>query len=513
MRLKFIAALVSALIGSTPAQADWYRATSNHFIVYSDDSLEDVRDYTMRLEQFDQAIRAWHVAPQDKRGASARVTVFVVDKTNDVAKLAGHDGVAGFYRPVAGQSVAFTPRNGSGDLGARAILFHEYTHHWMLTNWTDAALPPWFVEGFAELHATALFRGNQIIFGAVPAYRKYTIGQMNALPMSRLLRFDPGTLSNVERDALYSHGWALTHYLTFDADGRKRLAAYIGALNGGKAEDQAALIGNGANMDLRIDQYVRRPRLPSSAIDLDTLSIGSIEVTKLTPAESTTMPAMIASSAGVSKKNAGDVAALARRLAASYPDDAFAQNELAEAEFDACETDTAAQAACYSRAAAAADRALAADPRSVHALDYRGMADTAVLVKDKIKDPARWAAARQWYLRANKVATEMPQPLIAYYDSFGQANEKPTANAQAALLYAYALAPYDGDVRLKATRVYLAQGKLAEARTAITPVAYNIEERAKATYAKKVLTALNDHGADAAISVFDATPAPKDEEK
>lgn len=507
---KCVVALAATLLSSTAAHADWYRATSKHFVVYSNDSLADVKDYTTRLEQFDQGIRAWHLAPQDKRGASARVTVFVLDDISAIAQLAGRTGVAGFYSPHAGESVAFTPRSGDSDLGARAILFHEYTHHWMLTNWTDAALPPWFVEGFAELHATAFFRGDQIIFGAVPAYRRYTVGQMNLLPISRLLKFDPGNLSPIETDALYSHGWALTHYLTFDEAGRKRLAAYVDALNGGSADDPAKLIGDG-NIDLKLNQYVRRPRLPSAAFDLAKLPVGSIEVSKLDPAEAAMMPALMQSKRGVGRKNAEQTAALARRLAAPYPDNSFAQNELAEAEYDACSVVDAA-ADCYSRSAAAADRAIAANPKSVHALVYRGMADIAALKKAKVQDPARWAAARQWFLRANKVDTEMPQPLIQYYDSFVDAGETPTVNAQSALLYAYALAPYDSDLRLQAAGVYLRQGKADEARTAIKPVAYNIDQRAKSEYAKRILAALDKDGTAAAVKEMDAKPTPKDED-
>lgn len=513
LRFTFVAALFASTIAASPAHADWYRATSNHFVVYADESEADIRDYTTKLEQFDQAIRAWHMAPQDRRGASARVTVFLLDNTGEIGRLNGNSSVAGFYIPRAGQSVAFTPKSGSGDLGSRAILFHEYTHHWMLTNWTDAALPPWFVEGFAELHATAQFRGDQLIFGAVPRYRKYTIGDMNAMPMSRMLKFDLGKLSGLETDALYSHGWALTHYLTFDPQGRERLAAYIGALNSGKAGDASKLIDDGTNMDVKIDAYVRRPRLPSAAIDLSKLNIGKVETTKLSEPEAATMPALIASQRGVSDKTAQNVAALARRVAAQYPTSAFAQNELAEAEFDLCSTDKDVKPDCYLRSSAAADRAITADPTSIHALVYRGDAEAAMLKAQKVTDPARWAAVRQWYLRANKLATEMPQPLIAYYDSFADAGETPTGNAQSALLYAYALAPYDSSLRLKATRVFLTQGKLAEARTAIAPVAYSVDDRPSGSYFRPILAAIDAHDAAAALKAFDKKPTDDEKDK
>ena len=72
--LRFIVGATIALLSSTAAQADWYRASSKHFVVYSDDSERDVRDYTTQLEQFDQAIRRWHVAPENPRGESDRKT-------------------------------------------------------------------------------------------------------------------------------------------------------------------------------------------------------------------------------------------------------------------------------------------------------------------------------------------------------------------------------------------------------------------------------------------------------
>lgn len=502
----------AAMLAATGAQAEWYKASSKHFVVYADDREENVRAFTARLERFDKAIRVWHMAKEDVRGPSARVTVFLLNDTDAIQRLAGNRNVAGFYEPRAGASVAFSPRTGSGDLSATAILFHEYTHHWMLSTWTDAALPPWFVEGFAELHATALFRGEQVIFGAVPSYRSYTIGRMNLLPMDRMLRFDLGTLSDAETDALYSHGWALTHYLTFDPERRKLLAEYVGALNSGKPVNPSMLVEGGGNLDLKLNSYVRRPSLPSAAFGFDQLPIGPVEVTKLGAAEAAMMPAIIVSERGVDKKSAPQAAALARKLAAPFPNDPVAQNELAEAEYDLCDSDDKGPASCFATAEAAADRALAADPKSIHAMLYKGLAQTAALKRGKVADAARWTAARRWFLSANKVDTEAPQPLIAFYDSFADAGAAPSANAQAALLYAYVLAPYDGALRTRATRVYLAQNKLAEAKIAIAPVAYSVGDGdLGSSKAQKVLKAIEAGDAKAAIAELDTKAEPKTE--
>jgi hypothetical protein len=379
----------AALAAMLPAAASaaWYQASSKHFVVYADDTAEHVKDYTERLERFDQAIRYWHSTPEDKRGPSARVTVFVLSDIGAVQNIYGKGAdVAGFYDPRASGSVAFTPRNaGSGadyGLSAQAILFHEYTHHFMLTNWTDAAFPAWFTEGFAELHATAIIKSDgSVQFGAVPRYRQWTVASANLLPATQLLEPYPGELDNDSRDALYSRGWLLMHYLTFDAARRKQLAEYIIAINAGKSAQEAGkAFGKLGELDGKMNAWGARKDLPYNLINGSELHTGTIAVRPLGTGEAAVMPALMASERGVTDKTAPAVAALAEKLAAPFPNDPTAQNELAEAEYDAKN---------YAAAEAAADRALAADPKSVHALMYKGMIQQAMLVRDKVTDKDR----------------------------------------------------------------------------------------------------------------------------
>ena len=517
--VRIMTAGIAALLLSTSVSASWHRASSRHFVVYADDTPAHVEAFTTKLETFDKAMRVWHVAPEDKRDDSARVTVFVVGNIQDIQKIYGNggQGVAGFYQARAGDSIAFTPRSaGEGaDHGftAQAILFHEYTHHWMLTNdaWSDAAFPPWFVEGFAELHATAIIRNGDVIFGATPTYRGHTVGNMNLLPARQLLLPDPGHLSGEERDALYSRGWLLTDYLIFNKERRGDFAAYVTAINAGKSPKEAnALLGNPNTLDFKLNAYGKQAVLPSALIPAKDLEIGKVTVQALTAPEAAIMPAFILSKRGIDSKTAPAVAALARRIAGSYPTDAFVQNELAEAEFDDCSADKKADAACYARSEAASDRAIASDPASIHALVYKGMAQAAAAKKDKVTDPARWTAIRHWFLAANKIDPEAPQPLVNFYESYAQAGQAPTKNAEGAMLYAYALAPYDGSVRLAAARVMLVQDKPAMAKVALGPVAYNLDEPGAAARAQKILAVLDQDGSKAALLEFDKKPDDAD---
>lgn len=508
-------ALAATLPGA--ANAAWYKASSEHFIVYDNDSPEKVKAFTEKLERFEKAMSVWHVAPQNKRGPASRVTIFVVDGIGEIQKLSG-PGVAGFYNPQASGSIAFTPRSDSGgDLSVQAILFHEYAHHWMFLHWADAGFPYWFVEGFAELHATAIIGADQsVTFGANPIYRRWTVGNSALMPAPDLLKALPSDkMSYGSRDAIYSRGWLLVHYLTFDPARRKDLAAYIGAINEGKPVNEAArFIGNPNTLDAKMDVWAKQSKYPSARFTKDELPIGEVTVTPLNAGEAAIMPALIESKAGVSIKDAATVAAMARRLAAAYPNDAAAQNELAEAEFDLASVtykeDDPKAIPGFALAEAAADRARAADPKSVHALIYKGRAQIEIASRNKVTDAANWQGIRRWFLMANRIDTEDPAPLYEYYKSFVRAGQKPTDNADKALIYAYALAPYDGELRLVAGRVFLQQGNLKYAKVALAPVAYAAEEKKVAAKAQKALAAMDANDVPGAIKALEVKDDDKD---
>ena len=54
---RIVLALVAACVMAVPASAEWVEATSRHFVVYSDESPEKVREFTEKLERFDRAVR------------------------------------------------------------------------------------------------------------------------------------------------------------------------------------------------------------------------------------------------------------------------------------------------------------------------------------------------------------------------------------------------------------------------------------------------------------------------
>jgi hypothetical protein len=500
--MRILVACLLLLGLANPAYAEWHVASSRHFVVYSDDDPKDVLAFTTKLERFDSAFRTFRVFEEDPRGDASRVTIFLVKDIAAIQKLyGGSSGVAGFYQARASGSVAFVPRTtGEGSaygFTPLAVFLHEYTHHLMLTNWTEAALPQWFVEGFADFHATAMLRDDgSVIFGALPRYRAFNVDKASVLPMKMLLRPYNENLTSEQRDILYGRGSLLVHYLTFDPVRRAQLAKYIGEINAGKPiETAAAALGDVSKLDLTLNSYGKRPFLPSYTVQGADVAVPKINMRALGAGEAASMPILIRSSRGVDKKSAPIVAALARTVTAPFPNDAAAQNALAEAEFDAEQ---------FGAAEAAADRALAADPKSIHAMLYKGMAQMAVAKKAGVKDAATWQGIRRWFLNANKVNPEDPQPLILFYESFAAAKEPPSKNAEGGMLYAYKLAPYDLGLRINTARILIQQGEARAAQAAIGPVAFNIHAGPGENYPLKMLTALQANDIPGAQAIMKA---------
>ena len=502
--VRKLLALTALFLSSSAAHAEWVQASSEHFVVYDNDTPKNVEDFTRKLETLDRAMRVYHVVPDKPVSPSARVTIFVLGDEGDVQQLAHMHSIAGVYRGRAGESVALVPRKmqewSTMSLSPQAVLFHEYSHHFMFSNWGGIVFPKWYVEGFAEFHATAMFKPDgSIIFGAPTNYRTFGVGRTDIMPADFLMRPDPGPMDDEDQNAFYGRGWLLTHYIMLDPAAKAQFEQYLTALNNGKpAAEAEAAFGGPSKVDAKLNSYVRQ-NFKSVLLTPAQVPVGTVSVRPLTPGEAAVMPVFARSKASVRVgTEAKEVAALAEKLAAPFPNDAAAQNELAEAEYDAEN---------YVASEAAADRARAADPKSVHALLYKGQAMQAQAEKANVTDPKKWDEIRSWYLAANRVESQDPEPLILFYRSFLAAKQKPTKNAENGLLYAYVLAPFDMDVRMTAAKILLQDNHIPEARVALQVVAYYPEGGGGADVARKILAALDKDGAKAAL---DAYPRPED---
>lgn len=506
MLCRLLLAMI-ALFAAAPAGAAWREASSDHFVIYSEDSEAALRKFATRLERYDAAMRLMYGVPDTDMGPASRLTVYAVGNLKAVQRLApGKDNFTiGFYIPRAGGSVAFIPRRLSADasfLRAETVLLHEYAHHFLYQNHA-AAYPAWFSEGFAEFNATARFEEDGSVgLGAPAEHRAYSLFAGDPLPLDKMMGQLPSRMNSHQREALYGRGWVLTHYLTFEPSRKGQLANYLTALNSGKGgvEAATAAFGDLAKLSRELDGYVKRQRLPFRRVEPNDSMIGKIAIRSLSPGEAAMMDVRIVSRRGVNLKQAMALVPEARRAAAPYPNDPVVQTWLAETEYDA---------GYHPEAEAAADRALAVDPKSIEALIYKGRVKMALAEDRKATDAATWKEVRRWLAAANRADPDDPEPLILFYSSFGAQGVKPTANAVVGLNQAYALAPQDNDLRFMAAYQFLVDRKAREARVALAPIAFNPHATEAGKLAAAMIEQIDAGNIDGALKAGEAPAKEK----
>ena len=471
-RRGLITAGMAALGSAQPACAEWFEATSAHFVVYANGSEQDVRRQAEQLERFDSLIRYFNAIPAREEDGSNKLTVYVVANDAAVRRMFGAGGtnIAGFYQGRASGSVAFTPARGQdgsspGSLQPQIVLFHEYAHHLMLAN-TAVAVPAWYGEGYAEFLSTARFEKDVVWVGAAAQHRAYELLMEKGLSAEQLFSLDRAKMSESQIASLYARGWLMTHYMTLDKDRRRQLNAYLLAFNAGKPGNEAArgAFGDLRALDKSLAGYLGKSTLPAYKIPLTRLPEPQVTLRSLTPGEKAMIGLRMRSDRGVNRDSAQPILAEAGPIATRYADDPVVQGWFAEMALDAQR---------YDLADAAADRALAIDPKSAQALVYKAQVQLRRAAAAKSRDPAVWKEARGWLLRANRLDPNDAYALMLFYSSFGMARMIPTDNAKAALQRAHELVPQDPGVGYAYAIQSLVDGRTDDARAALRPLAYS----------------------------------------
>lgn len=384
-------------------------------------------------------------------------------------------------------------------VSAEGRVYAGYAQHFLLTHF-PAPYPRWYVDGFGELFATLVARDDGVLeYGRPPEGIRRVLDHYRSVPVADVL-----TGRAVEEKDLAGrwtpfHAWALTHMLFFDDARRPQLRAYLLALANGAAPAEA--VAAFGDLDALQRDYVRygNRKVSYDRVTFPAERAQEPMVRRLTRGEAAFLKGRIelgsrtetpaAAAAGLQGKEADRaererrdaLAACDRWLrelredAARYPADRGAQLLLAEAECRSGNAD-----ACL----AAADRALALAPESSDALSWKGIAQ----VQQALAGPpalrqAQLRAARATIARANRLDTENPLPLLAYYRSFADAGETPPAIAVAGLRKVVDATPSSPGPRVMLGEALVRSGQTDAAKTVLLPVArgaYASPERARA---------------------------------
>lgn len=445
--IRFVITLLAAIGFSAAAiAADWKRADTHHFTIYSDGRESQLQEFATEVEQFDSLLRFLFKKPTVEE--PNKLTIYLVRNADSAGDLLGSNSVAGFYSSRLDGSFAVATREYGGrdeDLSGRRVLFHEYAHHFMFRNFSQS-FPSWFVEGFAEYVSTAEFdKDGRATFGKPAAHRAREIQYFDNVNIERLLG---GRSLDENLPAFYGWSWALTHMLYSREEGfGDKLAPYFAGLNAGKEPLAAAedAFGDLGKLGRQLRGYVRRSMayypLPKPLPFRDALNI-----TEISDAEGETIALTM-------RRLGGDRLKSTRRdllkHTASAGAGAEAFYQLAEAEYTLAHRNSAGEARYnFGAAHVAVDRSLALDENHVKARVLKGKLLLEPFDHDEDNaDPALWAQAREQFLAANQTEPLAPAPLYHFAQTYIRQSED-NEMINPALAVAFERAPEVREVRV-----------------------------------------------------------------
>lgn len=121
-------------------------------MLHIDDSEQNARDFAVRLERFDAALRTLYGVGDDPDLLLRPVTVYVLRSGDFQAACRCYGAVGVSYARTAGSFILslYDPKVDAkatvGALSSQTVLLHEYSHQFMATNFTGA-YPYWFRKG------------------------------------------------------------------------------------------------------------------------------------------------------------------------------------------------------------------------------------------------------------------------------------------------------------------------------------------------------------------------------
>lgn len=481
-KFALLAGLALAFSGGVPAAAqeavtvvapgkeqlsNWLEATTKHFVLVGAMSEADLRHRAIRLERMHAALAT--IAPEANEN---RLLIYLTDGIMPIQRMAHADNIAGYYIPTATGAFAVSPKDFVDRMQGwtpETVLFHEYTHH-MLLQTNGEYFPGWVTEGLAELFATAKIKKNGDVEIGAP-------NQARAIQMAfefgsrwsaeRLLKSDLVKNSKQETIEKYTRGGVLVHYLLMDPARAPKFTKFIKLVNQGvdPIEAGTSAFGDLGALDRALDVYVKRNGILTRVMTAESLKASTdVTVRPLRTDEAEALPLRLESSTDDERKHAKELVPAARRLGAKYPGSAFAQQVVAQVEYEAEN---------YPEAGAAVDRALAIEPNNFAAILLKGRVLGQKAIASKV--PADWTAARAWFVKGNQLDPNHPWPFVLLYDSYSAAGRTAPPQIVIGLRRAVVLAPQDPGVRVRMALQMIREGDLAGAKTVIAPVSFNSE--------------------------------------
>lgn len=480
-----VKAIAAAIVGiwllpAAPAQARWLKAETERFIVYSDGDEAELRGFATKLASFDQVLRLRHKVQERELGR--RLEVYLVRGPVQLQRIqprAGY-GVAGFYRATPRGVAAVAIRDDRG-LGADDVLFHEYTHHFML-EYFPVAYPAWLVEGYAEYFSTVQIKPEGIEIGRYNDARAGMLRQVNWIFTGDLISKSMQELRGESIAAFYGQAWLLTHYMMIDDARAKQLDAAMRAMAEGKPAIAAMEAATGKKIGALHDDLRRymRGKLLYRRMSNPFPAQAPMAITQL-PASADGLLLESVSLAGPMTKNDGRaLLRTVRNRAEDFAGDKLADLALARAEMRFGDP---------AKAEAILSRRLQADPKETESLRLMGEIQIERGDADEKRRAEFYKAARPYLSRAFAADGNDFRTLHLYARARSLDAGYPDENTTNILLLALQLAPSVEVIRLRAGEALLKRNQKTEAVAVLTPLASSPHDSSQRTRAVALIAA------------------------
>lgn len=449
-----------ALLGfASPALADWRRAESANFIVYSDGTEGDLRAYVQKLETFDRVLRMRFNLPLDE-AAARKLPIYLLSNRRALLTVwpAATSDVAGVYFPSSEGIFAVAFRNGEDD-----YVLHEYTHHFLMQNFSNVH-PGWLTEGFAEYFMTARIAREGIDIGGYNESRAMTLMGADWLPLEVLLSKRPAEVTrSADKDTYYPVAWLLTHWFLGDRSRVVQLQAYLADIGAGGDPVEAMTRATGLSMrELRqaLERYTRSGmslmRYPNDGAP------AVITVTRLPDSADDLLLLNQRLKVGVPTEQRPATLADVQRAAARHPNDPLSLLALGHAGLHFGDREGGI---------AALNQLLEIDPNHVEALQFLTWDLITRSREDGADERAMLAQARGYIVRAYEVAPDDYLTLYLIALMRETSPNYPTENDLNAWGMAYAISPQLSSIRLGYGSALMRAGRGDAAIALLTPLA------------------------------------------
>jgi Flp pilus assembly protein TadD len=494
MRRLILFLSLALLFAAAPARAEWRRAESPHFVVYSEESEARLRERILLLEDYDRLLRILTTVEGDT--APTKLNVYIVSGTRDIQVIRPGMGrfVAGFYTATPFGIAAFVDSDVA--VGARRnddneVLFHEYAHHFMM-QYAPNPYPAWYIEGFAEYYQTARFRESAIEFGNYSQARAYIVDPSQWLPMERVLFGDTSGMDERQIAYFYAQAWLTVHYFFSTPERQQVLRRYLNGRHGENTEEafQAATGFTATRFRDELRRYIRNGQIAYHRMTRASVETPPpVTVTPLTASASDLVLYEAALRIGVEESNQARFLERVRGIARRHPQDPYAQRVLAHAEILFGEPATAQRLL---------EPLLAAAPNDAELLYLKGMYHLTAAQKGEDSDnQAR--EARRWFTRAHRADPNHFQTLYRFAESLRGEPEYGSENTRNVLLLAHELAPQVSDITMNAALLLMSRREFDDAEALLLPLAYDPHNASLREAARRLLEQARTHtvpGAD-----------------